>query len=295
MADHQAGLAVPFGKRLPKGSVWIFSLLFSLWLSVPAAAQEDPVQRAPGPDRVDTLAADSVPPIRYRVNRAYLKSYWTDFKGVASAPFHWKGKNWATFAAIAGTAGVLMLGPDEPIKDFLQRNRNPFLDEAAEVVYPLGNKFPPVLLAGMYVAGVVSGNRRLEHSSLRVAKSLAIATAFYTSTKVLIRRQRPVRANHPRQFTAPFNKNDYTSLPSGHANTAFAVATAFALEYREHKWVPWVAYSLATMTGLSRMYQNRHWTSDVILGSAIGHFVTRTVYRLEEQRHRQRSVPRPVY
>jgi membrane-associated phospholipid phosphatase len=57
------------------------------------------------------------------------------------------------------------------------------------------------------------------------------------------------------------------------------VATALALEYRETKWVPVVAYTIATLTALSRVYQNRHWTSDIVLGSALGHFVTKAVWK----------------
>jgi membrane-associated phospholipid phosphatase len=40
--------------------------------------------------------------------------------------------------------------------------------------------------------------------------------------------------------------------------------------YKNKKWVPPVAYSLATLVGLSRIYDNAHWGSDVLAGAAIG-------------------------
>jgi membrane-associated phospholipid phosphatase len=47
-------------------------------------------------------------------------------------------------------------------------------------------------------------------------------------------------------------------------------ATVFATMYRDQRWVPPVAYGLATLVGLSRIYDNAHWASDVMAGAAIG-------------------------
>ena len=134
------------------------------------------------------------------------------------------------------------------------------------------------------VGSIITKNRRLEHNTLMITKSLVISTVFYTATKAVLRRERPDKTDNSHKFTTPFRKNDFTSFPSGHANTAFSVATGFAMQYRHLKWVPWVAYSLAGLTSLSRIYQDRHWASDVIIGSAIGHYVTKTVIRAENRK-----------
>ena len=220
----------------------------------------------------------------YRINGRYLKTYWTDLKHVVSRPLHWQGKDWKNFALVTGSAGVLFATADKPLREMMLRNQKEVFSSAAEVFYPLGNRFPPLLLTGMYVTSIVTKNRKLEHSTLSIARGLAISTAVYTGFKVLMRRQRPTRTDDPYLFVAPFTGNGYTSFPSGHANTAFSVATGFALQYKDSKWVPWAAYSLATLTSIARMYQDRHWSSDVIIGAAIGHFVTKTVYRFENKR-----------
>ena len=243
-------------------------------LAEPAAVQ--------GVNSMQVQAADSQQ--LYRINGVYAKSIWLDIKGAASAPFRWKGRDWAKFSALTGAATVLYFTADKPVRELILRNRNEFSNSAAEVVYPLGNRLPPVLIAGMYLTSVIVKDRKLEHSTLNIAKSLAISTLFYTASKSVIRRQRPTRTDDPQLFVAPFSGDGYTSFPSGHANTAFSVATAFALEYKNHKWVPWVAYSLATLTAAGRMYQDRHWVSDVLIGSAMGHFITKTIYRLERER-----------
>jgi membrane-associated phospholipid phosphatase len=138
----------------------------------------------------------------------------------------------------------------------------------------------------MYLTGVITGNQRIEHASLSVARSVLISTALYTASKALIRRERPVRTENPYYFGPPFTKktSTFTSMPSGHTNTIFSIATALALEFKEAKWVPWAAYTVATLTAVSRMYQNRHWSSDLLIGASIGHFITKKIYAIEDKK-----------
>jgi membrane-associated phospholipid phosphatase len=71
--------------------------------------------------------------------------------------------------------------------------------------------------------------------------------------------------------------NNPGSFPSAHASSAFAVATIFSGRYREHRWVPWVVYGLASAVALSRVPGQAHFPSDIfagaVLGYSIGHFV----------------------
>jgi membrane-associated phospholipid phosphatase len=94
-------------------------------------------------------------------------------------------------------------------------------------------------------------------------------------------RARPFVSNdtNPRDFRfgGGFSSSDRQSFPSGHTTTAFAAAAAVTSEIRRlhPKATPYVAtvmYGGATLVGLSRMYHNKHWASDVALGAAIGTF-----------------------
>lgn len=61
------------------------------------------------------------------------------------------------------------------------------------------------------------------------------------------------------------------SLPSGHTAIAFAGATIFHKEYGHlSPWYSIGGYTLATFTGISRIMNNRHWASDVIVGAGVG-------------------------
>jgi membrane-associated phospholipid phosphatase len=77
---------------------------------------------------------------------------------------------------------------------------------------------------------------------------------------------------------------DYQSFPSGHSTTAFAAAAAVQAETGE--WWPhaqWILrptlYGGAALVALSRIYEDKHWASDVVLGSAIGAFAGLKVVR----------------
>jgi membrane-associated phospholipid phosphatase len=71
--------------------------------------------------------------------------------------------------------------------------------------------------------------------------------------------------------------SERASFPSGHAVGAFALAAVFSARYRDHRWVPWVAYGVATLVGCSRITLQSHFPSDVfaggVLGGVIGHAV----------------------
>jgi len=69
---------------------------------------------------------------------------------------------------------------------------------------------------------------------------------------------------------------------SGHSGETWALASVISHEYANRKWVPWVAYGLATTVAAARITAQKHYTSDVIAGSAIGFFIGRFVVNTHE-------------
>ena len=276
-------------KRQAVRNLFSSFIIFIFIISASAQTDSATVTRDTTVITMDTTVVDAgITDTLYRFNGRYLKSYWLDFKEVITGPARWKGKDWKTLGVIAGTGTLLLVFADSEVRSWTLNNQKEALQSATKIVEPFGNRLPPVLITGMYLTGLITGNRKLEHSSLSIARAVIISTGLYTATKSIIRRQRPVRTDDPYLFSWPFSSVGYTSFPSGHSNTVFAVATAFALEYKEHKWVPWVVYPIATLTAIARIYENRHWTSDVLVGASFGHFITRAVYRAEEKRKQER-------
>ena len=75
-----------------------------------------------------------------------------------------------------------------------------------------------------------------------------------------------------------FASYDYRSLPSLHSASAFAAASALTAEINERRpGAAWpaglVLYTAATIPGLTRMYLDQHWASDVVFGGFLGAFI----------------------
>ena len=105
--------------------------------------------------------------------------------------------------------------------------------------------------------------------------------------KLLTHRSRPNKGEGPYKFDGPHWTSGNNSFPSGHSTGAWAVATVFATEFKDHKYVPWIAYSLAAVTSWSRVYDEKHWGSDVVLGALIGYVTgklfTKTLFKENER------------
>lgn len=259
----------------------LICILFLTATVISTNGQDTTQQAGAGKDSVQVVAVgDSAYPTRklYRLNKAYIVSYWTDLTHVVSRPAHWKGKDWRNFSIFAGVvAGTF--AADWEIRKFAQGHQQTAIIETAKVVEPFGNFYGVYLFPVMYVAGLAANEKRIQSVALGGVKSLAVSTAIYATSKLLIRRGRPDKSASSLDFAPPFMRKSFTSSPSGHSNTIFTVATALAMEFRETKWVPIVAYTIATLTAVSRIHQNRHWASDVVVGSALGHFVTKAVWK----------------
>lgn len=71
------------------------------------------------------------------------------------------------------------------------------------------------------------------------------------------------------------------SFPSGHTATAFMGAELLRREYRDvSPWIGVAGYAVAAGTGFFRMYNNRHWLTDVIAGAGIGILSVQAAYWL---------------
>lgn len=160
-----------------------------------------------------------------------------------------------------------------------QENR--FLRTAATGFRLLGDPGSVVTGLGIYVVGRIDGQRRVQSLGLHSVESIALANAFGVAIKLMAGRQRPyVDIKNPGSFQLwrGFQGDQYRSFPSGHTLTAFAFASTVTRE--SQFWWPHggflvgtVFYGGATLVGLSRIYNNAHWASDVMAGAAIGTIV----------------------
>ncbi|MHA6247561.1 phosphatase PAP2 family protein [Pontibacter sp. CAU 1760] len=193
-------------------------------------------------------------------------------------------KNTALLAAGAGIWIATYTFVDEPLQQFTQRNRNPVADAIAYVVQPLGkpSNLAPIA-ATAALGGIVFKDSKLQKAGM-VSLGSIMASAVITGTlKNTFHRYRPSTTTENHLFDGIAKETNNTSLPSSHTSTAFAMATSVATVYKDHQWVPPIAYGVATLVGLSRINDNAHWATDVMAGAAVGYFTAKGVTRLYEE------------
>jgi membrane-associated phospholipid phosphatase len=77
------------------------------------------------------------------------------------------------------------------------------------------------------------------------------------------------------------NGSSFTSFPSGHTATAFVAAEFLYQEYGDKSvWYGVGGYTIATATGILRVYNNAHWFSDIIAGAGFGILSVKAAYAL---------------
>lgn len=86
-----------------------------------------------------------------------------------------------------------------------------------------------------------------------------------------------LQAGQYSQFIEGVTRGGWSSFPSGHTVTAFAVATILALHTR-NKWITLIYLLMAVGVGYSRIYLGHHFLEDVLAGSIVGVFFAGWVY-----------------
>ncbi|HEX5436160.1 MAG TPA: phosphatase PAP2 family protein [Gemmatimonadaceae bacterium] len=186
---------------------------------------------------------------------------------------------WLAGAFAIGTAALMPLDQDitEEFRDPGPQHSNA-LQAGANDLDVVGN--PGVLVANIALFGIgrVVHVRRMAELGLYGTEAIVVSGGVTALIKGLAGRARPaVDDNDPDSYVVGrgFGNGDFASLPSGHATAAFAAAAVVAAE--SARWWPHasgyivpMAYGTATLVALSRVYQNRHWASDVMLGAGIG-------------------------
>jgi hypothetical protein len=134
---------------------------------------------------------------------------------------------------------------------------------------------------GFYAAGLISKNPYDQSTGLLMGEAIADDAVLMVIMKAITRRQRPteipINGNYSDTF---FNSNRTgigkgSSFPSGHAMMSFSVATIVAHRYRQHRWVPYVAYGLASAISFSRVTNGSHFPSEAFVGAALGFVIAR--------------------
>jgi len=197
-----------------------------------------------------------------------------------------RGKNWKpTLAVIGVTAGLVALDPrDTPLFSKASYQANPAVHSIGHVLSGTNTGlFIAAVPISFYVAGLIHKDTYSTNTALLAGEAVVNAEIVTIALKDLGHRLRPVDVGPNGSFNDSWfdsksrSAGGFGSFPSGHTVAAFSVATVFAERYRNHHWVPWVAYGLAGVVGLSRLNAQAHFPSDIFFGAALGYSVSHFV------------------
>lgn len=132
------------------------------------------------------------------------------------------------------------------------------------------------IVAIQYFWGIHSNDPKLKETGFLSGEAALDAMGLTILAKGIAQRERPEDGTGQGRFfksSTPLS----SSFPSQHSSTAFAIATVIAQEY------PGVltrtfAYGGAGAIGAARIIGDKHFSSDVLLGAALGYYIGRQVY-----------------
>lgn len=215
--------------------------------------------------------------LQHPVEPAYLKSYLTDTRDLVLAPFSaptssWKKAGWAGMAV----GGSLLL--DRTIRNGFETPQTP--NSALHLASAMGNGLITIPATGLiWGIGYWGENEHMAATGLLAAKAFIVSRFLVQLPKYALQRYRPTEADgNPLQFAGPFGGFRHHAFPSGHVTSAFATAAVMRVAFKdEHRWVPVLFYGMGVATSVGRLWEGKHWFSDVVAGAlfgqAVGHFL----------------------
>jgi membrane-associated phospholipid phosphatase len=214
----------------------------------------------------------------------------SNLKQAFTKPLHMSKQNWKDFGKFALLTGAVAFA-DEPIQKWALnlRNKNKGLQGISRQITNFGGLYEGYTLGALGAYGFIFNNKKMQTTTLLALQSYITGAALQSVVKYISGRQRPYAVDpHSIEaeptFRGPFKTaRDVqghklnSSFPSGHTTVAFAAATVYALEYKNKPWVPILCYTSASLIGLSRITENKHWATDVIVGAALGYLTGKQV------------------
>jgi Membrane-associated phospholipid phosphatase len=238
----------------------------------------------------------------------YFVLLGNDFKQQVTYPFHLKKNDWTKIALFGGAITALAI-TDEHVSEFFAKlaDRNKPVSSASHFITSFGGLYEVATIAGFTITGFALKNEKIKSTAFLATQAYITAGAIESILKFLSKRQRPNYINPTTNiadpvFHGPFYKfpaqksglSTNSSFPSGHTTAVFAAASVYAMEYKHHPWIPIASYSFATLVGLSRLTENKHWPTDVLAGAAIGILCGRQVVHNYHRYMKIKQPERPV-
>jgi membrane-associated phospholipid phosphatase len=203
----------------------------------------------------------------------------TDQKGIWLFPRQLaKGKHWLPAVAVVGVTSVLVVADPHTAPYF--RTTGTFGGFNRLFSGLNTGAFIAAVPASIYAVGLIRKDSYAQSTALLAAEAFADGFALDLAFKGITGRREPLQYAGNGPYADSFFNGTHNPFHSGgfysvHAMSAVSVATVIAHRYRDHRWVPFVAYGLAGAISFARITSSNHFPSDVFFGGAMGFVIAR--------------------
>ena len=209
------------------------------------------------------------------LEKKFFVNILRDQRAIWTSPFHLHGTD-AKWLAPLGLSTVALITTDRRTSgELVAHGDNLNRLRISKDISRLGSLYATGGVAGgIYLLGRATHNDHLRETGLLAGEALIDSGIVVNVLKTVSLRQRPPADHSSGEFF-----DGGSSFPSGHAISAWSLATVIAQEYGHHRPLVQVgAYGLATAVSLSRYTGRNHFLSDALVGSALGYGIGRYVY-----------------
>ena len=269
-------------RRQARRGLFSVSLTLSLLLGVKASlatAQEAAADRPASTQNILPGQQSSAEPDRSVSLRQLPANILQDQKAIFLFPRELaKGKHlWPTVGVLGVTEGLLASDPHTAPPFRTTSSFNGF-----NHIFSSGNTgaFIAAVPAAMYGVGWLRKDSYAQDTALLAGEALADGFILAIPFKGITGRKQPLNYTGNGPYSDSFFNGSHNPFNSGgfyseHAMAATAVATVIARRYRNHRWVPYLAYGLAGAISFSRITRSEHFPADVFFGGAMGFVISR--------------------
>ena len=202
-----------------------------------------------------------------------------------SRPLNWKGDQWGDFGITIVGTGVAYLF-DDPVNNYAASIK----DDIPKVIRDYGFEYGSpannyMITGGVYAVGLITKNEKLRRTGVLLISSASTAGLLQQVMKSAFGRARPLSGLSKDTFDPLWaGDKNFHSFPSGHAILAMTNAHAIAKQFKSI-WVKSGIYTLGAIPSISRMWEGKHWLSDVVLSVAISIFTVESIDRYLDKKY----------
>lgn len=186
--------------------------------------------------------------------------------------------------AIGSTVGLSASGADDAIQRWFWRD-NAILGGTVTDIAFIGGWFTPVVVPGIIaLTGIALDDSEAASAGVTALQAVGINAIVTQLVKFVTGRPLPYENGLPSDDGLQRSDDGRkwfafggVAWPSGHTSSHMALASSLVAFYPDKKWLPFVAYPLVAIVGLSMIEGDHHWFSDVTAGALVGHATGWTV------------------